>query len=460
MKRYAFLLPLVLLGLSSIMLQACQSSGGGYSRTTWEYTPPPMPAQSGPNALGKTEDMNSETLYQNPLRDSSVPNQDGTLPYGTPGSEQISMPDSAPNVAMRPQYPVTKVALLLPLSGQNEKLGQSMLNGAQIALFDVGHSGLELIPLDTKGTAQGARAAAKSAIDGGAQLVLGPVFRESVQAAKPIIRRANLNMIAFTTDWSLADSSTFIMGFLPFDQIERIVAYSAKKGIANIGVMAPTNSYGSAVLNAYENLSPLYNINTSGVMRFSEGQSGMANKVRNFAKYDSREDNPDAPLPFDAIFMPVGGNSARSLASLASQYDLRPQDVRRLGTGLLDDARLATEPSMDGAWFAAPPPGARTAFEKKYFDVYGISALRLATLAYDSTALAAILSRTGYDRMSAPAFYADNIMNPNGFAGVDGIFRFRENGLVERGLAVLEYRHGNIVVLEDAPNTFLNGRRF
>ena len=54
------------------------------------------------------------------------------------------------------QLPAEKVALLVPLSGKHAGLGKALLNAAQMALFDVGYTNFELLPGDTKGTAEGA----------------------------------------------------------------------------------------------------------------------------------------------------------------------------------------------------------------------------------------------------------------------------------------------------------------
>src|SRR5690606_31495846 len=157
--------------------------------------------------------------------------------------------------------------------------------------------------------------------------------------------------------------------------------------------------------------------------------------------------------PFDAVLLPVGGDQARSLANLLSFYDLGPKAVKRLGTGLWDDPGLATEPALEGAWFAAPSPDLRKGFESRYRDLYGSRPPRLASLAYDATALAAVLAKNSYNRTGRVSFDREAIVNPNGFAGIDGIFRFRPDGLVERGMAVLEFRNGGIEVIDPAPNT-------
>ncbi|MEX2249797.1 MAG: penicillin-binding protein activator, partial [Parvibaculum sp.] len=46
------------------------------------------------------------------------------------------------------------------------------------------------------------------------------------------------------------------------------------------------------------------------------------------------------------------------------------------------------------------------------------------------------------------------LTDPDGFAGVDGIFRFMADGRTERGLAVMEVRPGGAVVVDPAPTSF------
>ncbi len=76
--------------------------------------------------------------------------------------------------------------------------------------------------------------------------------------------------------------------------------------------------------------------------------------------------------------------------------------------------------------------------------------MRIATLGYDATGLAAVLARLG----GAPDFSAATLTNPSGFAGVDGIFRFTPDGVVERGLAVLKLDRRAIEVISPAPASF------
>lgn len=359
-----------------------------------------------------------------------------------------------------PAGPSVKVALLVPLSGKNADLGQAMLQSAQLALFDMEYDRIELVPQDTKGTTDGARAAAQMAIADGAKLILGPIFATEARAVAPIAQQANVNVISFSTDWTLAQGNVFVMGFLPHTQVERMVQYAGQQRLQRVGIIAPENEYANVVVSAWNVNAARNNMAPAHILRVKPGSADASERIDAFTSGSARmaaakAGQPLPPAPYDAIFMPVGGSEAVSLADSLSYYELDPQTVRRLGTGLWDDANLATQKSLNGAWFAASDPALRKAFERRYFDSYGAAPPRLSTLAYDATSLAVVLAKTGFAEYGTPSFDRQAITNPNGFAGIDGIFRFRPDGMAERGLAILEFRNGSMNVVDPAPRSFV-----
>ncbi len=343
--------------------------------------------------------------------------------------------------------PAIKVAILLPLSGAKKPLGQSMLQAAQLSLFDMGYNNFNLIPRDTKGTTSGAREAANTALNDGAQLILGPIFADSVRAVKAIAKPRNINVIAFSTDWTLADHSTFLMGFMPFSQVNRVTQYATQHGYRNFALIAPRDKYGDIVSSRFEQETRKNGGTIAQSLRFTPGDPAVINQI---AKLKPSASN----TPFQAVFMPVGGSQIETISSALSYNKMMPAQIKRLGTGLWDDPRIAGQSNMQGAWFAAPSPRARASFENQYYSTYGQRPVRLASLAYDATALAAILARNGFRKGNTPDFTYSALTNANGFSGTDGIFRFRTDGIVERGLAVLELRHGKIIEIDPAPARF------
>jgi branched-chain amino acid transport system substrate-binding protein len=355
---------------------------------------------------------------------------------------------SAPAVSpAQPATPARKftASLLLPLTGKNGDLGQAMLKAAQMALFDVGSRNFELVPRDTHGTAEGARQAAATAVASGDNIILGPIFAEDVRAVKSVTQSSGTPVVAYSTDWKLADNNTYVMGFLPFAQVTRVAKYAQSRGLHNFAVFAPQTEYCDVVISTLQRTD--VQLVHSG--RYAPGQADLPSLVRDFV---AQGKGADGKARFDALVLPLGGESLRTLVSLLSTEGVRASNVKLVGTGLWDDATVSTEASLQGGWYAAPDPKSRRDFEKRYAENYGSTPPRLASLAYDSTALAAVLAQTG----AADAYSKPKLTNPRGFAGIDGVFRFRQDGLSERGLAVLEIGGGAARVVDPAPTAFLS----
>ncbi|MDZ4369341.1 MAG: penicillin-binding protein activator, partial [Afipia sp.] len=98
----------------------------------------------------------------------------------------------------------------------------------------------------------------------------------------------------------------------------------------------------------------------------------------------------------------------------------------------------------------APDPSGFRGFSARYRAKYGGDPVRTATLAYDGVALVAALARTQGGQRVSP----DVLTNQSGFAGIDGLFRFRSDGTNERGLAVMRVGSGGGAIAAGSPKSF------
>ncbi|MBP2293958.1 penicillin-binding protein activator [Azospirillum rugosum] len=348
-------------------------------------------------------------------------------------------PPAAPVVPVEPQ--VAKVAILLPLSGPNAQIGQSLLEAAQMALFDLAGDRFELLPRDTKGTPNGAADAARQAVSEGARLILGPLFAADVAAVRPIAQNANVEVLAFTNDWTQAGNGTYVMGFVPGDQVNRVVGFAKSRGVTRYVALAPRNAYGDAVVTALQNTTRQLGGQVAQVERYDPAVTDLSLPAKQVTQ---------AGVQPQAVMLAEGGPRAQGLANALAANGVNPQQVRLLGTGLWDDPTLGQEPALNGAWFAAPAPQTRADFEQRFEQTYGHKPPRIATLSYDATAIAAVLTKMN----AAAPFDRTALTNPSGFEGMDGLFRLRPNGQVERALAVLEVAPNGARVLDPAPSSF------
>jgi ABC-type branched-subunit amino acid transport system substrate-binding protein len=359
-----------------------------------------------------------------------------------------------------PSAQLVKVALLLPLSGPNADLGKAMLEAAQLALFTTGSDRLTLIPRDTLGTPDGAASAAKSVIADGAKLILGPLLADEVVAVRPIAQAANINIIAFATKTEVAGGNVFLMGFLPRQEVVREVSYARGQGLSRFAALAPNSPYGHLMGDALKDVASSGGAGVARVEYFDPRVADVTASIKHLlpataaanAAPDSAAATSGGGLPFDALLLPEGGDQLKQIASQLKSAGIDTTRTRFLGSGLWDDPSIIGDADLVGGWFAASPPDVRQDFQSRYQHAYGHQPPRLASLAFDAAALAAVLAKSD----NPDPFSSQAIQNPSGFTGVDGLFRFGPDGLVQRGLAVLEVEPDGDKVVSPAPQNFQN----
>jgi len=337
-----------------------------------------------------------------------------------------------------------RAAVLLPLSGKNAALGQAMLNAAQQAVFDAAETNFELMPRDTAAEG-GAQEAARGAVADGARLIIGPLFASDVPAVKLVAQVNGLMMLPLSTDTSLADRGVFVMGLAPSAQVERIVAYAASQGLHNFAALVPSTPYGNVVGSVFRRAVTQGGENLVSIEYFDPAARNAGDKIKALAE---KRDN------IDALFLPENDKDLKSITVQLAAAGFSPSKTRILGTGLWDVPNLARQNSfLVGSWYAAPDTSFRKNFITSYTETYNQEPPRLATLAYDATALASVLAKRGgrYDEAA--------LTNPNGFAGLDGIFRLTRSGMVERAMAVNEVTQDGARVIDNAPTTFVSWTR-
>lgn len=343
-----------------------------------------------------------------------------------------------------PDGPPVRVGVILPFSSSTpatRALAASMVKAAQLAMFDSGNSRILLITADEGNGGAGAAKAAEQLLAQGAEVIVGPLFGASVSAVAPIARDRAVPVLAFSTERSVAGTGVYLLSFLPQNEVRRVVSWAASKGNRQFAALLPQSAYGDVAQTAFRQSVIAAGGNIVDVQRFVPSAAAVTAPASVIAKSGA-----------DAVLIAQGGTVLRAIAPTLSLDGMARDKVKLLGTGLWDnDPALARESSLQGSWYAAPMPNADADFIAKYRAAFVTAPAGLANLAYDAMSLVALLAQgEPYHRFKPAA-----LMDPNGFAGVNGIFRFRADGTSERGLAVLEMNVAGPVVVSPAPTTFL-----
>jgi len=360
---------------------------------------------------------------------------------------------SGPPIAQQPSEAATanaavgegqvRVALILPLSGQGNAsvAGQSMKNAAEMALAEFKSPNIQLLVKDDGGTVQGAQAGAQQAISEGAEIIIGPLFAQSVSAVGQVARTNNIPVIAFSTDVSVAARGVYLLSFLPETDVRRIVEFSISRGKRSFAAILPDNAYGTVVEGAFQQEVS----RRGGRVLVLEKYTPEGNRINEAARRVSQAANQ-----VDSIFIQDSPDAVPQVVNALAANGVDLRRVQMIGSGLWEDARISSTAALEGAWYAAPESNGFRNFSARYRARYGQDPVRTATLAYDAVALVAALVKT----QGPQRFSETSLTNPSGFAGIDGVFRFRPEGTNERGLAVLRVAPAGGQVLSPAPTSF------
>lgn len=354
-------------------------------------------------------------------------------------------PPSAVIPTPPPQPAAPRIGLILPQTGQAGEVGKALEDAAELALFDLNATNIELLPADAGGSAATASGAVQNVIGGGAGVVIGPLGATSVKAAAIEARKRGVPLLGFSTDRSAAGSGVYLLGFMPDEQATAVIGYAASTGLSRFGALIPVGAYGELVGSAFEVAVGANGGTVVGVERYKSGSLQPTDSLRALLT-----PGPDGRPPVDALFVPEGGSALQQVLSTIAGIGFDPHRVRLLGTDQWSGSSLGSDPMSLGGWYAGPSPERFERFAGHFQSTYGHRPPRIAAQAYDAMTLAVLLARQRAGFASAPAV----LQGSDGFSGVDGLFRFRADGTPQHGLAILEVSAGGPRVIRPAPDSF------
>ncbi|MDR2778287.1 MAG: penicillin-binding protein activator [Rickettsiales bacterium] len=373
------------------------------------------------------------------------------------------------------------VALLVPMSGPIKLVGESIINAAQLSLFENNKNNISLRFYDTKGTTFGAVEAINRAIEDGIDTVIGPLFKAETKAIQKIARKNKILLFSLSSEQDLLNSSNvFVTGSIVEQEIQTLISYLVTKGIYNYVGFMPNSSFGAAVNRVLRETVTNKDAMLIKTEYYDQDDQKMLQKISElvsfyeipqtlYENYEKKKleqkllgitKNVDFSVTEEdkiypqAMFIAEGGKFAEQIASLFFAIKRDRQDIQLIGTTKLDgDWNTLKNPYLNDTIFVGANPEKYEKFANSYHETYGSRPLKITSMVYD---LVNIMDKV-YEKRDGNTYVLSKaaLLDPNGFDGIDGRFRFLPNGLIERRLYVLQFKDGEKVVL-DTNQEFLN----
>ncbi len=365
-----------------------------------------------------------------------------------------------------------QVALFLPFSGKNKELGWNLLNAASMSIFDndLAHN-IELILIDSKESEAEARKAFLEIVDRKIKIVIGPVFSQTAESISDLAIKHGITVISLSNNRELinktnSEGGVFIAGIAPETQIDKIISYALSQKKSSFSIIAPKNQYGTSITALFKRMVK----GRDGVFVTSEfyDQNGKdLDRIVNHAinafviSPNSKKTKNDVIAESDrtyskVIMIPESGKILSKIIAEIKAQNVDERDFQIVGTNQWDDNSTFSDYNLIGSWFAAPENEKFRSFEKIYYQNYNKFPPRIASISYDMVAaVSKLIDLKKGQTPSIKDFTGANLSPNNGFSGIDGMFRFIPNGLVQRNLAVLKVGNNRFETIEKPTEKFL-----
>jgi hypothetical protein len=366
------------------------------------------------------------------------------------GAVVVSVPAGGPQGGQRidPGAPV-QVALLVPGNSPiqgDDIIARDLENAARLAIADLQGAQIDLRVYPTGASPAQAATIARQAVADGAKIILGPLRADTAAAASAAVAAQNVNVLAFSNNAAIAGGNLFILGPTFENTAIRLTRYAAAQGIGRVFVAHGQDAQGEAGRDAVADAARVAGVTFAG----SQGYP-----------VTSQQAVLDAAPSVSAAIDAAGADGVVLTGGINADLPIISSALRESGTTLQQApflgltrwdslAAAATQTALQGSYFAKPAEGPERTFRARFESAYGNEPHPLAGLAYDGIAAIGALVAQG----DPNALTGASLTQAAGFTGTSGIFRLRNDGTNERGLAIAQIRDNQVVIVDPAPSSF------
>ena len=340
-----------------------------------------------------------------------------------------------------------KIGLLIPMTGPNKDLGQSIIKATRLAVKDIDSNLIEIIPKDTATKPNQTLKSAFELKEMGVRVVIGPIFFESIAYLDEMKDMTFLSLTNKTLDLpknviSAGINSTSqlntIKKFLQMNNIQRTIflipmqdyEFEVKRGIKNSKIKIFKNYvYNTEPTKLTSQIEEITNYKIRKQNLEDEinrvKKSISSNKEKKIKQIEKRYTL--GGLNFDAVVIADFEESLKSVSSSLLYTDVSPKNKYFITLNQWFDSSLLNEVDMQPLYYPSINKNNFDNYKKKFFKEFNEYPSHLSLLSYDLVGLVYYLSlKTNLSNFNKV------FKKKNSFKGKIGIFDIKNNKINHR----------------------------
>ncbi len=342
-----------------------------------------------------------------------------------------------------------KIGLLVPMSGEKNELGQSIIKSTKLALKDIGTNDIEIYPKDT---GQDPNQTLQSAIDLkrlGVEIVIGPVFFKNVKYLNEV---DDIIFLSLTNKTESLPSNVISSGVNSISQLNAIKKFTELNELKKTILLTPDLNYKEEIKRAIKKSKLkiskhyIYNIEPTKLTQRIEEITNYKIRKQNLADEIKRIELSDIDeeikkrkveklnrkytignVSFDSLIISDFDESLKSVITSFLYTDVSPKDKYFITLNQWFDESLLSEKNIQPLYYPSINKENLESFENKFTESYNEKPNHLSLLSYDLIGLIYYLSLKTDLSDTQQLFKKEN-----SFKGKIGVFDIKNNQINHR----------------------------
>jgi len=335
-----------------------------------------------------------------------------------------------------------KIGLVVPLSGEYSKIGNSIIKSVRLAVNKIDDNRIEIIPKDSKSNPIDTLRASKQLYIEGVKIIIGPVFNEST---KYLDELKDITFLSFTNKINKNHPNVISAGVNAISQLNTVKKFKKINNIKRSIFLIPKSDYKKEIELAIKKT----NIKLKDKFVYDKDPTKLTKQIETLTRYSQRKQNLKDEIKrlenstlvnkkkkienlkkkdtlgginFDSVIIADFDESLKSVATSLLYTDVSSKRITYISLNQWFDKSLLKETSLQPIYFPSINKKNYDEFIKNYFELYNNIPNQLSFLSYDLVGLVYFLIYKNDFKISNNIFY-----KKNKFKGKIGIFEINKN---------------------------------
>ena len=341
-----------------------------------------------------------------------------------------------------------KIGLVVPLTGENKELGESVLKSVRLALNDINDSKIIIIPKDNQNNPDRTLEVSKDLYNEGIKIIIGPIFKKNSMKLDQL--NDDLIFLSFTNKIYNSKKNVISAGVNSISQFNAIKKFQSLRGIERSYLFSPNNDIIDEIKTGvkkskiklkdkffYDSDPTLITKQIEDVTRYGIRKQNLIDEIKRVEKSD--ENNKEKKIArlekldtigginFDSVIIADFEESLKSVATSLIYTDIPPTRITYIALNQWFDKSLVNEKMIQPIYFPSVNYENYIEYLDKYNDSYKSNSNQIAFLSYDLTGLVYYLLFKNNFVVDSKIFY-----KKNSFKGKIGIFEIDKNKITHQ----------------------------